>query len=162
MWSTVMIAEPIDRRLQEAKDMDHQFIVRNPGILIADDVEMILDLLMFELEPRGFNVFLAVDGNDALTMYQQHQNEIDLVLLDVQMPGMDGPRTLTHLQRLNREVVVCFMTGHAGNYTEEGLLQLGARCVFRKPFQPAEVGESLQKLASAPDSTPFVCDWQVH
>jgi CheY-like chemotaxis protein len=133
---------------------------RIPGILIADDMALILTLLKIELEIRGFKVWLAVDGDDALDLYRTHSGEINLVLLDVHMPGMDGPNTLEALQRFNPDVVACFMTGNAGAYTDEELLERGAAWVFRKPFRAAEVADMLYEMASHPVATQFVCDWQ--
>jgi CheY-like chemotaxis protein len=130
-------------------------VARNPGILIADDMALILTLLKFELESRGFNVWLAVDGDDALDLYRRHRDEIDLVLLDVEMPGLDGPHTLEALRRLNPEVVACFMSGNAGTYTEEELLDRGAAWFFHKPFRPAEVADQLQRVSQP--SRPTWC-----
>ena len=132
---------------------DSRAISRGPGILIADDMGPMLTLLKLELEPRGFSVWLAVDGDDALDLYRRHHAEIDLVLLDVQMPGLDGPRTLAALQRLDPNVLACFMTGNSGAYTQEDLLERGAICVFNKPFRAAEVAQFLQKLMESADST---------
>jgi CheY-like chemotaxis protein len=134
---------------------------RKLGILIASHMGLMLTLLKLELEPLGFNVWLAVDGDDALDLYRRHRTQIDLVLLEVQMPGMDGPHTLETLQRLNPHVVACFMTENPGIYTEEDLLERGAACVFNEPCQLAEVAHCLQLLVPAPVSTPFVCDWQI-
>jgi CheY-like chemotaxis protein len=121
---------------------------RNPGILIADDMAFILTLLKFELESRGFKVWVAMDGDDALDLYRKHREEIDVVLLDVLMPGLDGPHTLEALQGLNPDVVACFMTGNAGVYTEDELLDRGAAWIFSKPFRTAEVADLLQRAAS--------------
>jgi CheY-like chemotaxis protein len=129
-------------------------IARNPGILIADDMALIVTLLRFELEPRGFTVWLAVDGDDAIDLYRLHHDEIDLVLLDVQMPRFDGPHTLAALRQLNPEVVACFMTGSAGSYTEEDLLDRGAARVFCKPFRPVDVVDSLQKVLKVHKRAP--------
>jgi CheY-like chemotaxis protein len=129
---------------------------RNPGILVADDMASTLTLLKFELESRGFNVWLAVDGDDALDLYRRHRDEIDLVLLDVQMPGLDGPQTLEALQRLNPDVVGCFMSGNHGTYTEEDLRDRGAAWIFGTPFRPAEVADQLQRVVrpSRPTGCP--------
>jgi CheY-like chemotaxis protein len=130
--------------------------LRKPGILIADDMGLILALLKLELEPRGFSVWLAEDGDDALDVYRRHHEAIDMVLLDVQMPGRDGPHTLAALQEVDPGVLACFMTGNAATYTEEELLDWGAVYVFDKPFRPAEVAHLLQILVSASqDSTPL-------
>jgi CheY-like chemotaxis protein len=91
-----------------------------------------------------------VDGDDALDLYRRHRSQIDVVLLDVQMPGLDGPHTLEALQRFNPDVVACFMTENPGIYTEEDLLERGAACVFNKPCRPAEVANCLQMLQQGP------------
>jgi CheY-like chemotaxis protein len=109
---------------------------------------LILTLLKFELESRGFDAWLAMDGDDALDLYRRHRDEIDLVLLDVEMPGLDGPHTLEALQRLNPHVVACFMSGDSSMYTEEELLGRGPAWVLRKPFRPDEVADFLQQILS--------------
>jgi CheY-like chemotaxis protein len=119
---------------------------RRTGILIVDDMVPLLTLLKFELEPRGFAVWLSVDGDDAIDLYRENRSEIDLVLLDVQMAGLDGPRTLTALQRLDPDVLACFMTGNSGDYTEKDLLDRGAACVFMKPFRTADMAQRLQQV----------------
>jgi CheY-like chemotaxis protein len=134
--------------------------LRKPGILIADDMALILTLLKAEMEARGFNAWLAVDGDDAVDLYRRHRDEIDLVLLDVQMPGLDGPHTLEALRRLNPDVVACFMSGNAGTYTAEDLLDRGATCVFSKPFRPAEVADLVQRAASVAAMTSVLGDGQ--
>jgi CheY-like chemotaxis protein len=135
-------------------------VARKPGILIADDMALILTLLKFELESRGFAVWLAVDGDDALDLYRRHRDEIDLVLLDVHMPGLDGPHTLDALQQLNPDVVACFMSGNSGMYTEEELRGRGPAWIFRKPFRPDEVADVLLRVASDAESPQFTSDWQ--
>lgn len=126
---------------------------RNPGILIADEMALILTLLKFELEPRGFTVWLAVDGDDALDLYRRNRDEIDLVLLDVHLPGLDGPHTLAAMQRLTPDVLACFMAGSSDTYTEEDLLERGAAWVFTKPLRPTEVAHLLQEVLESGDST---------
>jgi anti-sigma B factor antagonist len=133
-------------------------IARNPGILIADGMALVLTLLKFELEARSFEVWLAVDGDDAIDLYRRHRREIDLVLLDVQMPGLDGARTLEVIQRLNPDVYACFTSEQGAVYTEEELRGRGAAGIFRKPFHPAEVADALQRILSGPDFPPFVGD----
>jgi CheY-like chemotaxis protein len=122
---------------------------RKPGILIADDMVLMLTLLKFELEKSDLAVWLAVDGDDALDLYRKHRHEIDLVLLDVRMPGLDGPHTLSALLKIRPDVCCCFMTGNPRPYTVEGLLALGAIRVFQKPFAVSEVTDTLALLVGA-------------
>jgi CheY-like chemotaxis protein len=119
---------------------------RKPGILVVDDDAAVRFLLDVGLRQYGFAVLQAADGEEALQVYQQERAEIDLVLLDIRMPGLDGPQTLDALVHMNPQVRCCFMTGHAGSYSHAELLQLGAERVFAKPFQLAELAQTLGKL----------------
>jgi len=135
--------------LSNFRKQESRAIPRDPGILIADDKALILTMLKFELEPRGYNVWLAVDGDDAIDLYRRNRAEIDLVLLDVLLPGLDGPHTLAALRRLDPDVLACFMTGNSGGYTYMDLLECGVAYVFNKPFRVAEVAQCLQQIVES-------------
>jgi CheY-like chemotaxis protein len=119
---------------------------RSPGILVIDDDFSMRTLLNVGLEYHGFLVWLAADGRQALEIYRKQRTHIDLVLLDVRMPEMDGPSTLVALQRINPEVCCFFMSADAGIYTREELLERGAVRVIRKPFHLSEVAHLLWQL----------------
>jgi CheY-like chemotaxis protein len=121
---------------------------RKQGVLVVDDEPAVRKLLQLSLERQGFAVWLAADGRQALELYERHRDRVDVVLLDVRMPGLDGPQTLAALRRLNPQVPCCFMTGDAGHYDTAELRARGAIRVFLKPFRPDEVGNVLACLAS--------------
>jgi CheY-like chemotaxis protein len=121
----------------------------SPGILVVDDEVFLRTLLDRVLRQHGCTVWLAADGLEALALYREQQHHIDLVLLDVRMPGLDGPQTLTLLRQLNPEVRCCFMSGDFGKYAEEALLGQGAWRLLRKPFHLAEVAQVVQQLVSS-------------
>src|SRR5207253_1911478 len=62
---------------------------RKPGVLIADDEARLRALLVVALRQHGFVVWLAADGQEAVEIYRDHRPEIDLLVLDVGMPGLD-------------------------------------------------------------------------
>jgi anti-anti-sigma factor len=118
-----------------------------PGrVLVVDDELSVLCILAAGLRSRGFHVWLAGDGCQAIELYRQRRAMIDVVLLDVRMPGMSGPQTLAALWGVWPAVRCCFMTGDPSPYTEAALLRLGAARVFRKPFDLTEVAETLGEL----------------
>ncbi len=120
---------------------------RQYGVLVADDEADVRDVLHNKLRQEGFSVWLAADGQEALDLYRDHHETIDVVLLDVRMPGLDGLQTLVALQKITPQVRCCFMTGYLGSHTPEKLCDLGAATVFAKPFRLAQVAHVLGELA---------------
>jgi CheY-like chemotaxis protein len=118
-----------------------------PGILVVDDDPMILRLFDAALPVEGLRVWVANDGKTALEIYQEHQAEIHLVLLDIQMPGMDGPQILTHLREANSNLLACFMTGYAESHQIKDWVSVGVQECFIKPFRLQETVSSLRELA---------------
>jgi CheY-like chemotaxis protein len=108
---------------------------RATRVLVVEDEPAILAMLDLALRFHGFEVQVAPNGHEAVRVYEQRGPDIDLVLMDVQMPGdLDGPATLGALRRLNPHVRCAFMSGNTGRYSGEELLALGASCVLAKPF----------------------------
>lgn len=119
---------------------------RIPAVLVVDDEPGIRTLLQAALPRYGFQVFLAASGQEALAAYQEHRTAITAVLLDVHMPGLDGPQTLRALRAIDPQLPCCFMSGGLGAYREEELLALGAARVLSKPFNLLEVAQTLKDL----------------
>lgn len=122
---------------------------RGEMILLVDDEASILKTVKTTLESYNYRVLTAPDGTEAVARYSQHQSEIQVVLLDMMMPGMDGPTTLAALRQLAPDVLVIATSGlwpkgrlaaevGAGEmaflqkpYTDEQLLTLLARVIKR-------------------------------
>jgi CheY-like chemotaxis protein len=122
-----------------------------PGVLVADDEPQVLALLEALLKQQDFTVWLAADGHRAVELYREHQAEIGAVLLDVRMPGLDGPGTLAALRQVNPQVRCCFLSGHTGGYDAAFLQDTGAVAFLPKPFRPADLTRVLREiLAPAP------------
>jgi CheY-like chemotaxis protein len=128
--------------------------LQRPGVLVVDDEALMRSMLRAGLEREGFQVFLAAGGEEALDLYQQHQESVVVVLLDIRMPGLDGPQTCDRLRRLNPEVRVCFMSGDLGGYNLDELRARGGRDVVLKPFRLDELAERLRLLARGVSTEP--------
>jgi len=124
------------------------------GVLVVDDEEAVREVLCFGLRKRGFRVRHASDGRGALKTYWRHREEIDVVLLDVRMPGLDGPQTLIRLRGLSTRIHACFITGDLGGYAEQTLLDLGAVAIFRKPLSTIDVAATLMEIVTDPELNP--------
>ena len=122
---------------------------RQVGILVVDDEPLVRDVLAAVLTRAGFRVWLAASGLEALEFYRRDGHLIDLILLDVVMPGLDGPTTLLVLRTLNPNLICCMMSGSMGNYTEEDLRGLGVRLLIHKPFDLAHLAATLRQLLNS-------------
>ena len=118
--------------------------MRKFTVLIVDDEEEFRDLTGKRLKKRGLDVFLAESGLDALAVLQK--NSIDVVLLDVKMPGMDGIETLRRIRTTHPQVEVVLLTGHASIDSGIEGMKFGA---FDYMMKPVELEQLLEKLADA-------------
>jgi signal transduction histidine kinase len=111
----------------------------SPFILIVDDNPTNLSVLSQALKSAGYKVRMAIDGEDALTQVKRAHPE--LILLDVQMPNMDGFETCRHLQANpdTERIPVIFMTALGDNQNKIKGLSIGAVDYITKPFEQTEV-----------------------
>lgn len=113
-------------------------------VLYVDDEPDIREVVEMSLAlVDGLQVHTCDSGARALQEVQQLRP--DLVLLDVMMPGMDGPATLVQLRQLphSAHIPVVFMTAKAMPQELQRLIQLGAAGMIAKPFDPMRLGEQL-------------------
>ncbi|MEW5798077.1 MAG: response regulator [Bacteroidota bacterium] len=110
----------------------------NNTILIVDDEESLRLTLRLRLTAQGFNILLAEDGEAALEQLKTHKN-IDLVLLDINMPKMDGIETLGHITQMYPNVEVMMLTGFADFSTAIECLKKGAKDYLVKPIEVTEL-----------------------
>jgi CheY-like chemotaxis protein len=113
-------------------------------ILVVDDDDGVRRFLAAGLPREGFAVWLAANGQEAADLLRACRPGIDVVLMDVRMPGRDGPETLAALREQDPQVRCCFMSGDLGEHSEVGLRQLGTGEVLHKPFTTAEAGRALR------------------
>jgi two-component system, cell cycle sensor histidine kinase and response regulator CckA len=121
--------------------------VSAPGILVAEDDPALLNVLELVFRRRGFGVWPARDGRAAVELFRRHRERIAVVLLDVLMPGLDGPQALGELRRLEPGVACCLMSGHTGSYDRTALEDLGAARLYEKPFCIYDVADELWEMA---------------
>jgi CheY-like chemotaxis protein len=127
--------------------VQHNGQIKSPeGLLIVDDCELMRLVIRRALEQAGYRVWAAATGEEAIDLYWQHWSRIAAVLLDVQMPGLDGPQTLDALLELDPEVRACFVSGDTGDYTPADLIRRGAHGVLFRPFQVADLSEMAKRL----------------
>lgn len=107
-------------------------------ILIADDNKQITMILSSYVKKEGWEPLVALDGNEALELFEAHKNEIVAVLLDVMMPGVDGFEVCRRLRKTSM-VPVIMITARGEDYDKIMGLDIGADDYVIKPFSASEV-----------------------
>ncbi len=102
-------------------------------VLVVDDEAWLRDILERVLSSAGYKVLLASTGNEALELFRSHK-QIDLVILDMVMPGLNGSKTFELLKREDPDVCVLISSGYSEQGEAQELLASGARGFIQKPF----------------------------
>ncbi|TVR03345.1 MAG: PAS domain S-box protein [Desulfovibrionales bacterium] len=118
----------------------------NETILVVDDEPEIRELTREALEVLGYSVKMAVKGEQALDIYKEHGKAIDLVLLDLNMPGMGGYRCLQELLQLDPAVKVVIASGYTANAQGRDALSSGAKAFLNKPYQLKELAAMMREV----------------
>ena len=115
-------------------------------VLLVDDEEEFVATLAQRLEIRDFDVTTALSGADALE--RTEDTEIDLVILDVQMPGVDGLEVLREIKQRKQLIEVIMRTGNATVQTAIDGMKLGAFDFLLKPTETEELVEKINRAFS--------------
>lgn len=111
-------------------------------ILIVDDEEFLRIVLADILHELGHEVIQASDGVEALKIYKELKNEIDLVMLDVIMPFMDGFEVFRRLKEMDEDVKVVFTSGFSADKKMIDLISVEKNLRYiTKPYQVEEIKE---------------------
>jgi DNA-binding NtrC family response regulator len=114
------------------------------NVVLVDDETEFLDTLVKRIKKRNVNAYGVGSGEDALAFLNQHP--VDVVVLDVRMPGMDGIQALRQIKQQHPLVEVIMLTGHASLEVAIEGMELGA---FDYMMKPIDIDELLYKLQDA-------------
>ena len=113
-------------------------------LLLVDDEERFINTTKILLEKKGISTFTALNGLDAMKILDEHR--IDVVILDVKMPGLDGVEVLRRIKQNHPLVEVIMLTGHASVESAVDGLKLGA---FDYLMKPCDISSLLAKVNEA-------------
>ncbi len=115
-------------------------------ILFVDDEDMIIDVGQAMLEKLGYRVVVSRDGLDAVKKVANIGNEIDLVILDLIMPGMDGGETFNRIREIKPEIPVMLSSGYSVNGQATKIMQRGCNGFIQKPFNLSELSQKVREV----------------
>jgi len=118
-------------------------------ILMIDDEEMILDVGAAMLGKLGYEVLTARCGEEAVALYREKGSEIDLVILDMIMPGERGGEVYKRLQQCDPDVLVLLSSGYSLNEEAKSLLARGIKGFIQKPYTLASLSTRIREVLNA-------------
>ena len=131
--------------VREGKTVD-QIVMGAGTVLLVDDENVILGVGKEMLEKIGYQVLLATSGKEAIELYDRHQDEIDLVVLDMIMPHMGGGETYDRMKEKNPRVKVLLSSGYSINGQATEILERGCDGFIQKPFNMAELSVRIREI----------------
>jgi two-component system, cell cycle sensor histidine kinase and response regulator CckA len=148
--TTFTISLPASEKpVVEEKKPSEEIVKEADGtILLVDDEKMILDVGALLLNQLGYTVITADNGKDAVEQLLRHRGEIDLVLLDMIMPGMSGGDTFDLLKEIDPNVKVILASGYSLEGQAQEIMERGCNGFIQKPFTVKELFRKIQDQLS--------------
>ncbi len=115
-------------------------------ILFIDDEERILEAGIHMLELLGYNLIVCKNGDEAVKIYSEYKDDIDMVILDMIMPGMDGGEVFDRLKVIHPDVKVLLSSGYSINGNASKILERGCNGFIQKPFTMEQLSTRVREI----------------
>jgi two-component system cell cycle sensor histidine kinase/response regulator CckA len=136
------------------RDCQDAMISGRGGILLIDDENMIRDVASEMLQLLGYTVYQAAGGKEAIDIYRADKDKIDLVILDMILPGMNGAQVLEKLKQIAPDVKVILSSGYSMQGEVQKVMESGCFGFIQKPYLFTELSRIIKQVlypAKAPD-----------
>lgn len=119
------------------------------NVLLVEDEQIVMDVNAAILEKLGFNVLKAKTGQEAVDIAKSFSGEIDLTLLDVMLPDMEGNEVYLNLKKLRPGVRVIVCSGYSSDGPAQGIIDAGAQGYIQKPFSFKMLSEKISEVLNS-------------
>ena len=144
--TTFNIYLPVSRREVVDKGNDSEGTrTGDETVLVVDDERMIADVTREMLEGLGYRVIIAYSGQEAIEIYAANRDAIDLVILDMIMPGMGGGETFDRIRSVNADVKVILSSGYSMNGMAKTIMERGVLSFLQKPFRLDVLSQTIRE-----------------
>lgn len=138
--------------IQKIEEQLQQSLYGTETILYVDDEKSILETAKETLSFYGYKVTTAMSGEQALEIYSSQRENIQLIILDLIMPGKGGKKCLIDLLTINNDAKVLMTSGYSSSQQTEDLTKAGAAGFINKPYKPDELLLSIRRILDSPAS----------
>ncbi len=137
---------------QEKTQIVHKkenMVMGTGSILIVDDEEMVRNIASKMLESCGFSVHTAGNGSEGVNFFNEHFEEIDLVILDINMPVMSGVDAFPIFKRIKPSIKVLIATGFVRDEKAELIMKMGANGFLQKPYTLYNLSKEVDRILNS-------------
>jgi CheY-like chemotaxis protein len=135
-----------DKKVSEDKRLSGEILRGKEMVLLVDDEETITEIMEKALTLTGYRVLPARGGEEAIELYKKNQNRIDLVVLDMIMPGMNGGKVFDRLREMNPGVKVILSSGYSMDGEASQIMDRGCSGFIQKPFGIKELSQKIREV----------------
>jgi CheY-like chemotaxis protein len=137
----------VTQNVQESRETVETRVRRGTEtILLVEDEELFLDMLSMVLESQGYTIIKAGNGKQAVKLYKENQQKIDLVVTDMGLPEMTGKDEFRELKKINPGVKVILASGFLEPETKTELFQAGAKSFIQKPYNADAILATIREV----------------
>ena len=126
--------------------MQEKLVKGSETILFVDDEEMVIEVGKAMLERLGYHVIIAKGGRPAVETISRVGKGIDMVILDMVMPDLDGSRVFERIRKIKPNLPVLLSSGYAFDSPAAKVLRRGCNGFIQKPFSIYELARKLRKI----------------
>jgi two-component system cell cycle sensor histidine kinase/response regulator CckA len=135
-----------EKKVEKIAETVEGFIKGSETVLLVDDEEVILEVGRKLLEGLGYQVFTFINGAQAIKFYKDNQDKIDIVLLDMIMPDMDGGEVYNRVKEINPDIKVLLCSGYSIDGQATEILKRGCDGFIQKPFNMQKLSGKIRKV----------------
>jgi two-component system, cell cycle sensor histidine kinase and response regulator CckA len=135
-----------DKEAHREAPMEEGIVKGTATILLVDDEELILKVGQAMLERLGYRVVVCMGGQEAVKVITDMGNEIDLVILDMIMPGTDGGTTFECIRQIQPDMPVLLSSGYSINGQANQIMRKGCNGFIQKPYNFSELSQKIGKV----------------
>ena len=118
----------------------------NETILLVDDEKMVIDVSSALLKRLGYNVLKAHGGEEALTIHAEQADNIDLVILDMIMPEMNGEEVFDRLRSQSPDLKILLSSGYSADGRANKIMEKGCNGFIQKPFDMLSISRKVRQV----------------
>lgn len=144
--TTIRVSLPTQKDVSSEYREVQEVIPGSGTIMLVDDEDINRLTGKDILESMGYKVLLATNGAEAVKIYEDYRNQIDLIILDMVMPVMDGSEAFFKIKDMDMSAKIIILSGFAENKKLSLMMDIGVDAVMSKPFKATEISKVIFEI----------------